>query len=216
MNSMKQGRLALYIGLSALFFAIIPWVPLFLDVVKFEEWTRNDWFVFVQTLVFLGSAIIAFNTIKTSKNTSKERATLDIIVDDYRDTGLFVAKTEIYEFIENVNEYKNKNKDVTKNSLVEICQAHDSILSEGEKKLKRNLMLVLNRNEFYASGINTNLLDEMLFKRVHCSNILKLWDRLYPTVNQIRQGAKRDTLFKDLEVLAIKWKANPLKSEDIK
>ncbi|WP_151987430.1 DUF4760 domain-containing protein [Acinetobacter oleivorans] len=77
-------------------------------------------------------------------------------------------------------------------------------------------MLVLNRNEFYASAINTGLLDEGLFKRVHCANIVKLWDQLYPTVNQIRQVAKKDTLFMDLELLATRWKANPLKTDDIK
>ncbi|RSO69553.1 DUF4760 domain-containing protein [Acinetobacter pittii] len=51
---------------------------------------------------------------------------------------------------------------------------------------------------------------------MHCSNVIRLWEATSPAVNQLRSFAKKDTLFKDLEHLANKWKANELKSEDIK
>lgn len=216
MFKMTESRVAILIAVSAFFVLLIPKIQIIVDFANFNNWTRSDVFVFVQTIVFAISAVIAFLTISSSKKTSKERATLDIIIDDYRDTNLFEAKTNIYDFIENKDEYKKKNTKVTKDSLVEICRAHDSELSDEDKVLKRDLMLVLNRNEFYASAINTGLLDETLFKRVHCSNFIKIWDKLYPTINQIRQVAKKDTIFKDLEILALRWKSNPLKSEDIK
>lgn len=216
MQKLNESRVAIIIAVSAFFILLIPKVPIVIDFANFDKWTRSDVFIFIQTIVFAISAVIAFLTINSSRETSRERATLDIIIDDYRDTHLFEAKTNIFDFIENPEEYKKSHAGVLKSSLVEICQAHDSKLHDGEKDLKRKLMLVLNRNEFYASAINTGLLDETLFKRVHCSNILKIWDKLYPTVNQIRQVAKKDTIFKDLELLALRWKANPLKSEDIK
>lgn len=216
MFKLNESRVAILVAVSAFFVLLIPKVQIIIDFANFGAWERSDLFLFIQTIVFAISAVIAFLTINASKNTSRERATLDIIIDDYRDTNLFEAKTNIYDFIENKDEYKKKNKDVSKDALVEICRAHDSELSEGDKVLKKDLMLVLNRNEFYASAINTGLLDETLFKRVHCSNMIKIWDKLYPTVNQIRQVAKKDTIFKDLEILALRWKANPLKSHDIK
>ncbi len=216
MPKLNESRVAIIVAVSAFFILLIPKVPIVIDFANFDKWTRADLFLFIQTIVIAISAVIAFLTINASKNTSRERATLDIIIDDYRDTNLFEAKTSVYDFIENKTEYMSKNKDVTKDSLVEICRAHDSDLGEGDKKLKKQLMLVLNRNEFYASALNTGLLDEDLFKRVHCSNIIKIWDKLYPTVNQIRQVAKKDTIFKDLEILALRWKANPLKVDDIK
>lgn len=37
-------------------------------------------------------------TINVSNKTAKERAALDIIIDDYRDTNLFEAKTDIYDY----------------------------------------------------------------------------------------------------------------------
>lgn len=216
MFKFTESRVAIIVAVSAFFVLLIPKVQIAVDFANFNSWARSDLFLFIQTIVIAISAVIAFLTINASKKTSRERATLDIIIDDYRDTNLFEAKTNIYDFIENKDEYKSKNSKVTKDSLVEICRSHDSELSEEDKVLKKDLMLVLNRNEFYASAINTGLLDETLFKRVHCSNIIKIWDKLYPTVNQIRQVAKKDTIFKDLEILALRWKANPLKSEDIK
>ncbi len=213
---MTESRVAILLAVSAFFVLLIPKIPIVVDFANFNNWTRSDLFLFIQTIVIAISAVIAFLTINASRNTSRERATLDIIIDDYRDTNLFEAKTKIYDFIENKDEYKKKNTNVSKDSLVEICRAHDSELSDGDTILKKDLMLVLNRHEFYASAINTGLLDETLFKRVHCSNIIKIWDKLYPTVNQIRQVAKKDTIFKDLEILALRWKANPLKSDDIK
>jgi hypothetical protein len=216
MPKLNESRVAIIVAVSAFFILLIPKVPIVIDFANFDKWTRADLFLFIQTIVIAISAVIAFLTINASKNTSRERATLDIIIDDYRDTNLFEAKTSVYDFIENKGEYVSKNKDIDKESLVEICREHDSKLSDGDRLLKKQLMLVLNRHEFYASAINTGLLDEDLFKRVHCSNIIKLWDKLYPTINQIRQVAKKDTIFKDLEILALRWKANPLKSEDIK
>ncbi len=216
MFKLTESRVAILLAVSAFFLLLFPKVPIIVDLASFDSWNRSDLFLFIQSIVFAISAVIAFLTISASKKTSKERATLDIIIDDYRDTNLFEAKTNIFDFIDNKDEYKKKNSDVSKDALVEICRAHDSELSEGDKLLKKHLMLVLNRNEFYASAINTGLLDETLFKRVHCSNILKIWDKLYPTVNQIRQVAKKDTIFRDLEILALRWKAHPLESKDIK
>ncbi|MGZ7881835.1 DUF4760 domain-containing protein [Acinetobacter soli] len=216
MFKFTEGRVAIIIAVSAFFLILIPKIPIAIDFANFNKWERSDLFVFIQTIIIAISAVIAFMTISASRKTSRERATLDIIIDDYRDTNLFESKTRIFDFIDNKEEFKKKNADVTKDSLVQICSAHDSELSDGDRELKKALILVLNRNEFYASAINTSLLDETLFKRVHCSNILKIWDKLYPTINQIRQVAKKDTIFKDLEILALRWKANPLKSEDIK
>lgn len=216
MIKFNESRVAILIAVSAFFVLLIPKIPIVVDFANFGKWGRGDLFLFIQTIVIAISAVIAFLTINASRKTSRERATLDIIIDDYRDTNLFEAKTNIYDFIDNKEEYRKKNADVSKESLVEICRAHDSELNDADRVLKKDLMLVLNRNEFYASAINTGLLDEALFKRVHCSNVIKIWDKLYPTVNQIRQVAKKDTIFKDLEILALRWKANPLKSEDIK
>ena len=76
-------------------------------------------------------------------------------------------------------------------------------------------MTLINRHEFYACAINTGVLDETLFKRVHCTNFIKLWNAVSPLVMKIREEERKDTLFIDLEILVSRWKANPLKAEDL-
>ncbi|MGS5360342.1 hypothetical protein ACT4YG_013640 [Acinetobacter baumannii] len=114
MFKLTESRVAVLIAVSAFFIILIPKVPIFIDFANFNGWQRSDVFVFIQTIVIAISAVIAFMTINASKKTAKERATLDIIIDDYRDTNLFEAKTDIYDFIDNTVEYKSRNKDVSK------------------------------------------------------------------------------------------------------
>lgn len=192
--------------------------PIIYNFFKIGKWGVSDWFLFIQTFVFAISAIIAYRTISSSRAVSRERATLDTILADNKDTHLSEAKSDIYSFIENFEKYyeKTEDKESKRKSLSQICEVDDVELTTGELKLKHKMMTVLNRHEFYAIGINNNLLDENLFKRMHCSNFLKLWEKVNPAVTQLRTKVGKDTLFKELECLAVRWKANPLKSEDIK
>lgn len=185
---------------------------------KVGTWEVSDWFLFIQTIVFLTSAFIAYRTISSSKLVSRERATLDTILSDNKDMQLSEAKSELYSFIEDYEKYYQKHDDneSIRQSLSQICEVDDIELTQTELRLKHKMMTVLNRHEFYAIGINNKLLDENLFKRMHCSNFLKLWDKVSPAVTQFRAKVGKDTLFKEFECLATRWKADPLKAEDIK
>lgn len=185
---------------------------------KVGKWEVSDWFLFIQTIVFLVSALIAYGAISSSKAVSRERATLDTILADNKDMHLSEAKSDLYSFIEDYEKYYEKHecKNSSRQSLMQICEADDINLTQTELRLKHKMMTVLNRHEFYAIGINNNLLDENLFKRMHCSNFLKLWDKVSPAVTQFRAKVGKDTIFKEFELLATRWKANPLKSENIK
>ncbi|MFH7765810.1 DUF4760 domain-containing protein [Acinetobacter sp. BSP-28] len=185
---------------------------------KVGTWATSDWFLFIQTLVFALSALIAYSTITSSRTTSRERSTLDTILDDNKDVVLYEAKVALFAFAHSPEKYfeKLEDADSTRKTLAQICEVDDVDLSANEHNIKKKMLLVLNRHEFYAIGINNKLFDEKLFKRMHCSNVLKLWDNVNPAVTQLRAKSKKDTLFKDLESLATRWKAEPLKSEDIK
>lgn len=89
-------------------------------------------------------------------------------------------------------------------------------LTNGEAEIRAHMLTVLNRYEFYAIGLNKNLLDEEMFKRMYCSTMLKFWGICNPAVSQLRETVKKDTLFKEYETLANRWKSNSLKAEDIK
>ena len=194
-------------------------LPIIYTAWDISNWHASEWFLFVQTLVFAISAIIAYRAISSSKDVSRERATLDTILADNKDIRLIEAKADIYSFIEDYKKYYANNQiehSGTRSTLSQICEVDEVELQPYEYQLKHKMMIVLNRHEFYAIGINSKLLDESLFKRMNCSNYLKLWDKLTPAITQLRSKVGKDTLFKEFELLATRWKANPLKSEDIK
>lgn len=162
--------------------------------------TLQDWTSVTQSAVIFISAIIAVCTITSTRKTSKERATLDVVLGDYQDKDLVEASNMIFTLVRE-----------DRNQLFTVFQNED-----GEKANERSsLLLVLNRYEFYASAMNHGILDEQLFKRLHCSNFIKLWDAVSPTVMSIRDKERKDTLFKDLEILVLRWKSNPLSVDDL-
>ena len=52
-------------------------------------------------------------------------------------------------------------------------------------------------------------------KFARLQNFIKLWDAVSPTVMSIRDKERKDTLFKDLELLVLRWKSNPLSVDDL-
>lgn len=196
----KKEGLALFLSLISFFIAIFVLCKTYYIPIDLSSLNLQDWASLIQTSIILISAIIAVLTITSTRKTSKERATLDVILEDYQDKELVEASNIIFNLVR-----------TDRNQLFNVFQNED-----GTKSSERNsLLMVLNRYEFYASAMNQGVLDEHLFKRLHCSNFIKLWDAVSPTVMSIRDKERKDTLFKDLEILVLRWKANPLRVEDL-
>lgn len=218
----------------ALIIALLDYVPIFLAFLNFP-WNATEWLMFLQLIVFLGSAIVAVNTIQSNRKTSIERVTLDIILADNKDAELYDAKNAIFTYAKDPKKYfqrkaemrdcspekeKTNAENGTANdrkyrSLSQLCELEAKDLDADEYDVKKKLMYVLNRHEFYAAGINSGLLDEQLFKRLHCANFIRVWDVTHTAVSQIRSRTKIPTIIKDLEILADRWKKNPLKPDDL-
>lgn len=218
----RKGRLTFILALSAFLISMTLAMPTFLESLGIvtSNFHTNEWLMFAQTMVFVASAWIAYTTINSSQATARERATLDIILNDNQDSHLYQSKMNIFAFSENPEEFlRRKSKRLlTDDALKKMCTSltqlfeHDpkTSWSQVEENLRGDLMRVLSRHEFYAVGINSGLLDETLFKRMHCSNIIKLWETVSSAVNHLRTKSNKDTLFKDLEILANRWKTDPL------
>lgn len=198
--------------------------PKTLWLVVCHSWTVLDWIYATQTLIIGISAIIAVFTIRSAKVISKEKATLEIILSDNKDSSLTEAKSDLLLFLKSpkkfYKEYNDKNdlpqsEDVDIIDLPAILKKDKDTLTPAQENIMRKMLTVLSRHEFYAIGINNGLLDERLFKRMSCSNFIQLWEQVSPAVNQMRTQNNKDTLFKDFELLATRWKANPLRVEDI-
>lgn len=211
-----QGRATFILALSAFLISVYLASDNIAQYFKLRSWTTGDWLLFAQLIVFLVSAYIAYSTIHSSRSTSRERATLDTILDDNKDDSLAHSKTLILKFNEDPEDYYKTLGKIGVRDLAHLFCVENHCLTSDEAEIRMHLLKVLNRYEFYAIGINKGLFDEDLFKRMYCSTMLKFWGVGSPAVSQLREFAKKDTLFKEFESLANRWKANPLKSEDIK
>lgn len=179
----------------------------FKDSITFSHWETADWLAFWQLVVITITAVITIATILVGKKTSKQRATLDLILSDYQDLKLLEADESINKFIRG-SATDDSGRVIT---LYELFQNKDRTYD----KERAHLLTVVNRYEFYASAINTGVLDEQFFKRLNYTNVIKLWNAVSPMVMKIREDERRDTIFKELELLALRWKTAPLKSDDL-
>ena len=196
----KRGEIAFYLAVLSFFLCLYL---CFKDVnftFPIGSLTFQDWTAVLQTLVIFITAVIAVCSMHSSRKTSKERATLDVILGDYQDKKLVEASNLIFNLVRD-------NRD----QLIKVFQNENNQHTED----RNSLIVVLNRYEFYASAINHGILDEHLFKRSHCSNFIKLWNAVSPVVMKIRDTERKETIFKDFEILVFRWKSNPLTVDDL-
>lgn len=213
------------IWLTILTVAILMPLPKKLYVLlNVEQWSIGDYIIAIQTFIIGISAIVAVFTIVSARSVSREKATLEIILADNKDRDLIESHSDLLLFLKSpkkfYKEYNDKNdlpqsEDVDIIDLPAILKKDKDALTPAQENIMRKMLTVLSRHEFYAIGINNGLLDERLFKRMSCSNFIQLWEQVSPAVNQMRTQNNKDTLFKDFELLATRWKANPLRVEDI-
>lgn len=219
---MKQKHYTLWLIVLTLGL-LLPLPNKLYEILHVNSWSISDWIYAIQTCIIGISAIIAVMTIKSSKTTSKEKATLEIILADNKDANFTEAKSELLMFLKSPHrfyqEQHNKHSQHLNDSdvidLPAILKKDKDTLTPAQERIRTRMLTVLSRHEFYAIGINSGLLDERLFKRMSCSNFIQLWEQVSPAVNQMRTQNNKDTLFKDFELLATRWKANPLTVEDI-
>ncbi|HCK7400517.1 DUF4760 domain-containing protein [Acinetobacter baumannii] len=219
----SKGRFTFILALSAFLIGLYLITPRLVIGLDLPNWKPADWLMFLQLLVFAISAYFAYSTIASSKETSRERGTLDTILDDNKDLILTESKSIVLNFDEDpykylaisAEDFKEKFGRDPCNSLSKLAESPVKNLQKCEIDVRNHLIQVLNRFEFYAVGINSGLLDENLFKRTHCANFIKLWNACSPAITHIRKQTQKSTYFKDLELLAKRWENNPLRENDL-
>lgn len=83
-NKRKLG-LAIAFSLISFFIAISLLFKEYQLPVKVSELSLRDWATVIQLAIVLTTSIIAVVTIIVARRTSKERATLDVVLSDYKD-----------------------------------------------------------------------------------------------------------------------------------
>lgn len=181
---MRQSHYTLWLAILTLGL-LLPLPQKLYGLLYVSSWTVLDWIYATQTLIIGISAIIAVFTIRSAKVISKEKATLEIILSDNKDSSLTEAKSDLLLFLKSpkkfYKEYNDKNdlpqsEDVDIIDLPAILKKDKDTLTPAQENIMRKMLTVLSRHEFYAIGINNGLLDERLFKRMSCSNFIQLWE----------------------------------------
>lgn len=206
-KQIKQGGWLSVIALTSLFVSVFTLFYIFRHSVQFNLWGVAEWLMFWQLTVVSVTAVIALGTIFINKKTSKQKATLDVILNDYQDAQFVEADNHISPYIRGTAVDDN-------NARIDLYEIYQNKGGQWEKE-RGHLLTVINRHEFYACAINSGVLDEDLFKRLHCTNFIKLWNAVSPLVMKIREEERKDTIFRELEILVALWKANPLKASDL-
>lgn len=73
------------------------------------------------------------------------------------------------------------------------------------------ILKVLNNAEFLAVGVRLKAFDGDVYKEMHCSTVIRLWDSSCGFIYELRNKTGTRTLFHDFERLAENWKTSPIK-----
>lgn len=150
----------------------------------------------VQTIILLVSAIAAAYAVVQHRRLTKKTSTLQVILSDTSDSRIVEASSNVYKMItSNKNFYEVLIKQSTE-----------------DKTEVESLKIILNRYEFYATGINKGILDVDLLKTLYYSNFMVFWKHAKPCIMELRKEKDCPTLFQEFEKVMSNWKKHPLKT----
>lgn len=162
------------------------------DFPKAIGWLGESAGFWVQTSAFLISALAAVLVIYYNGKQARVRALIDLMM-------------------------KLKSDD----KLVEATRRVNALKSNGEKlsthvggdsQERKDILLVLNNQEFIAVGIRLKAFDEGVYKQSQYSNVVRLWNACKGFIYELREADGINTLFQDFEKLAKKWESKPIKN----
>ena len=84
-----------------------------------------------------------------------------------------------------------------------------------DEKLKDDIHYVLNYYEQVALGIRVKAFEEEIFKNLHYSSFMKVWQYAHPLILRIRAISGKKTIYQEIEYLARKWDNEPIKMHSL-
>lgn len=143
--------------------------------------------------VSAGIALFTVNrTVIHQRKVQAQRATLDMIATREVDGDFIQAKKRF-----------NEQRD-TRNGFDGFFNG------EPPRELFENIRLVINDYELIATGIHAEILDEDFYRKWFRTALLKDYHALHPLIADIRTSEKTDTIYCELETLAVRWGGRPV------
>lgn len=158
------------------------------EPLKFLGETIGFW---VQTGAFFLSAIGAIAVIYYNGRQARVSALVGLLTQQQSNQDLIAASKM-------VNELHDTGVVWAQHMGVE-CEERAAILK------------VINNAEFIAVGVRLKAFDEQVYKEIHCSTVIRLWNSSCGFIHELRNRTGKHTLFQDFERLATRWKKDPIK-----
>ena len=148
----------------------------------------------IQTSILCLSVIVAVVVIWHNGRIARRRATVDMIINEQRDTEYNKHFRRIMQLLTNGKR------------LIDLAEPQES---DSEDLI--SVRFILNRLEFIAQGIRQGAFEEQIYKDLTYSDVMWLWKEVRPLVEEIRRKRNVQTYYQELEWLATRWKENPIK-----
>lgn len=161
------------------------------QIAKMVGWLGETWGFWIQTGAFLLSAIGGVAVIYYNGRQARTRALIDMLMQHKSDKDLIEATRHVYALQSNggrLSHHVDKDSDE-----------------------RKDILKVLNTQEFIAVGVRMRAFDEKVYKQMQCSNVLRLWSASKGFIHELREADQRPTIFQDFERLACRWEKKPIK-----
>lgn len=150
----------------------------------------------VQLVVLIVTAGIAYFTLKKNEKMARKRATIDLVLSENQDDNFRGIKEQ----------YALMREDGTNFTLLVCDTSKDTDRLKEIAEQTEIVIAILNQYEFIASAIFENALDEDLYKRMKKGVVIRDWDVLEGFVLELRKQQNRPKIFCETERLVKRWK----------
>jgi Domain of unknown function (DUF4760) len=153
-----------------------------------------------QTFTLVAAAIVAFLAIRTSRAIERRKAAAAAVFAGKSDEALTKA-------IRHIAALHDGDRNMAAFARKDNIDSQDSM----------HIRYALNHYEYISVAIAQDIYDEELIKNSIYSTITRLYIRTKPYIDEVRkQPGAGATIYQDLECLACKWIATPLKHKAVK
>lgn len=162
------------------------------EPVKIILWLGETLGFWIQTAAFILSALAGVAVIYYNGKQARVRALIDLLMRQKSDQHLVEATRRVHALRTNGEKL---SKHVDKDS-----------------EERKDILLVLNNQEFIAVGIRLKAFDEDVYKESQYNNVIRLWNSCKGFVYELREADSKPTIFQDFEKLAKRWEKSPIKN----
>lgn len=150
----------------------------------------------IRNFAIVLGVMVGMASIGTARSIARKKQAADL---------LFASRANpvLQEAAQCINKHHN-----SKTSNLRVLT--DPNVSEHEAEAK-TIRVLLNHFELISVGIQSGIYDELMIKESWCNIVITTYDQALPFIQATRERDGKNTVYQEFELLAKRWKDNPLK-----